>query len=221
MIGAIVAGLVAGYGIAIPIGAVAPALVVLTARTSWRTGAAAALGIATADGGYALLAVLGGSALVNVVRPISEPLRWLAFLVLVVLAVRVGYVGIREFRRTGSTALAETDRSPSENRRTDRMSRPSAAYLGFLGITVLNPATIGYFAALIMGDPGSFTIPFEAGAFVLAAFVASASWQLLLVGGGVALSTALTGRRGRLVTALVSGVLIAALATGLLIFGAP
>jgi arginine exporter protein ArgO len=53
--------------------------------------------------------------------------------------------------------------------------------------------------------------------FVLAAFAASASWQLLLAAGGSAIGRVLTGPRGRLVTALVSSVVIAVLAVLLLI----
>jgi threonine/homoserine/homoserine lactone efflux protein len=63
MTAALVAGLLAGFGIAVPVGAVATYLVSLTARTSLRTGACAALGVATADGLYALIAALGGTAL--------------------------------------------------------------------------------------------------------------------------------------------------------------
>ena len=48
--------------------------------------------------------------------------------------------------------------------------------------------------------------------FVLAAFLASASWQLLLAGGGVALGRVTTGHRGHLVTGLASAAVIAALA---------
>ena len=59
----LVAGLLAGYRIAMPVGAVAAYLVALTARTSLRTGVLAALGVATADGVDALIAVWGGAAL--------------------------------------------------------------------------------------------------------------------------------------------------------------
>ena len=51
------------------------------------------------------------------------------------------------------------------------------------------------------------------------AFCASASWQLVLVAGGVALGRALTGRTGRLVTALISGALIIGFAVVLLLLG--
>ena len=46
----------------------------------------------------------------------------------------------------------------------------------------------------------------------LAAFAASASWQVLLAGGGALLGRVLTGHRGRLVTALLSSAVILALA---------
>ncbi|POX41247.1 lysine transporter LysE, partial [Streptomyces sp. Ru72] len=69
MTAALVAGLVAGYGIAVPVGAVGTYLVSLTARTSLRTGACAALGVATADGLYALVATAGGSALAASLQP--------------------------------------------------------------------------------------------------------------------------------------------------------
>jgi threonine/homoserine/homoserine lactone efflux protein len=57
--GALLAGLLAGYGIAMPVGAVATYLVTLTARTSARVGAAGALGVASADGLYAVVAGIG------------------------------------------------------------------------------------------------------------------------------------------------------------------
>jgi arginine exporter protein ArgO len=47
---------------------------------------------------------------------------------------------------------------------------------------------------------------------VIAAFVASASWQLLLAGGGAVLGRAVTGPRGRRATGVASAVVIAVLA---------
>jgi len=54
---------------------------------------------------------------------------------------------------------------------------------------------------------------------VLGAFVASASWQLLLVAGGMVLGRTLTGRRGRLITGLVSSAVILGLTVTLLLAG--
>lgn len=75
-----------------------------------------------------------------------------------------------------------------------------------------------YFAALVLGTRAADAVsPPEQGVFVLAAFAASASWQLLLAGGGALLGRLLTGSRGRLVTALVSSGVILLLAVRMLL----
>lgn len=205
MDGALLAGLLAGYGIALPVGAIGSYLVSLTARTSLRLGASAALGVATADGLYALAAAAGGSALAGVITPVAGPLRWASAVVLVTLAV-VGAAGALRKHREG--------RPPGEAR--GGATTPARAFAGLLGLTLLNPATVVYFAALVAGDHATVAAgPATAAVFVAAAFAASASWQLLLVCGGAALGRVLTGRRGRLVTALVSSAVIAALAVHL------
>ncbi|MFI1979534.1 LysE family transporter [Streptomyces wedmorensis] len=201
--GAVVAGLLAGYGIAIPVGAVGAHLVAVAARSPWRTGAGAALGIAAADGLYALLAVLGGAALVPVIAPVATPLRWVSAVVLVILAVRSVRAAVRTHRSGPEAAEAPPP-------------APRRAFLTFLGITVLNPMTVVYFAALILGGHSTTGVA-EATAFVVAAFAASASWQLLLAMGGTLLGHLVTGPRGRLTTNLASGALIAALAVGLVV----
>ncbi|MDI1458375.1 LysE family transporter [Streptomyces sp. NPDC003388] len=202
MTGALLAGLLAGYGIAVPVGAVGTYLVSLTARTSLRTGASAALGVATADGLYALLATVGGAALAAQLRPVLDPLRWASALVLAVLALRAALLALRQYRA---------------HRLTTRPERPvpgaARAYLGLLGITLLNPMTVVYFVALVLGSGATGAArPLERAVFVAAAFAASASWQLLLAGGGALLGRALTGHRGRLVTALLSSAVILVLA---------
>lgn len=202
---ALVAGLIAGYGIAVPVGAVATYLVSLTARTSLRTGVCAALGVATADGLYALVATLGGSALAGALRPVLVPLRWASALVLAVLAVRGAVIAVRHYRARRLATRSTSAAPPS----------PARAFLALLGITLLNPTTVVYFAALVLGTRTTeAAAPLEQGVFVLAAFAASASWQVLLAGGGALLGRLLTGRRGRLVTALVSSGVILALAVG-------
>ncbi|MDQ0994500.1 LysE family transporter [Streptomyces sp. V3I7] len=203
MTGALVAGLVAGYGIAVPVGAVATYLVSLTARTSLRTGACAALGVASADGLYALLATAGGSALAATLRPALTPLRWASALALAALAVRGAVTALRGYHEQRLADAGPKRPVPS----------PLRAYLGLLGLTLLNPTTVIYFAALVLGTRAAHApLPLEQGVFVLAAFTASASWQLFLAGGGALLGRALTGRRGRLTTALLSSGVILALA---------
>ncbi|SFW83876.1 LysE/ArgO family amino acid transporter [Amycolatopsis australiensis] len=204
MTGALLAGLVAGYGIAIPVGAVGAYLVALTARTSLRTGLAAALGVATADGVYALVAVLGGAAAAGVVAPVAVPLRLVSAGILVLLAVRGAVSALRSHR--DATARPVTPLPPGR------------AYAGLLGVTLVNPATVVYFAALVVGGRAgaAVSVP-EQAAFVLAAFTASASWQALLAGGGALLGRVLTGPRGRLVTTLLSSAVITAIAVRLVL----
>ncbi len=207
MSAAILAGLLAGYGVALPIGAVGTYLVVLSARTSLRIGASAALGVATADGLFALTATLGGSALAADLRPIAGALRISSGVLLIAIAARTA-LGALQQRRTDSGLSARGTRSPSAAR----------SYAGMVGITVLNPTTIIYFAALILGNPMTLTASTaQSAAFVLAVLVASASWQLLLAGSGALLGRALTGPRGQLATALGSSAVIAFLALRLLV----
>ncbi len=202
MTAALLAGLLAGYGIAVPVGAVGTFLVSLTARTSLRTGVCAALGVATADGLYALAAVLGGSVLASALRPVLGPLRWVCVLVLAVPAAWGAAGAVREYR--GRRLAARAASAP-----------PSAprAYLALLGLTLLNPTTVIYFTALVLGSQGGAAAgAAERCVFVTAAFAASASWQVLLAAGGALLGRALTGHRGRLATALVASGVMTALA---------
>ncbi|GGW70720.1 LysE family transporter [Streptomyces caelestis] len=202
MTAALIAGLLAGYGVAVPVGAVGTYLVSLTARTSLRTGVCAAPGVSTADGLYALAATLGGTALAGALRPVLGTLRWVCVLVLLALAAWSAVTAVREYR--GHRLATRTAPAPPG---------PARAYLGLLGITLLNPTTVIYFAALVLGSHATGPAgPLEQGVFVLAAFAASASWQVLLAGSGALPGRALTGHRGRLVTALVAGGVMTVLA---------
>ncbi|GAA0931791.1 LysE family transporter [Kribbella koreensis] len=207
MTAALVAGLLAGYGIAMPVGAIATYLVALTARTSLKLGAFAALGVATADGLYALIATLGGSALSPLIEPITVPLKWASVLVLLALATRGAITAITQHRRLYSSDASATT-PPS----------PPRAYFALLAMTILNPTTIIYFTALVLASQDATTpTHLEESAFVLAAFIASTSWQLALATSGALLGRLLTTPTARLLTALLSSTLITALALHLLL----
>lgn len=196
MLDALVSGLVTGWAIAIPIGAVGAFLVTLTARTSWRVGAAGALGIAVVDGGYALVAVVAGAGLAGLLEPVTTPLRLVSGGVLLLLAA------LTAVRAVGSHGTA----------RGPRRKSPGRAFALFAGVTAVNPATVVYFAAIVLGNRDLSGTVAQAGVFVLAAFVASASWQLTLATGGASLGRAVTTHRWRTVTGVVSAVVIALLA---------
>jgi arginine exporter protein ArgO len=81
---------------------------------------------------------------------------------------------------------------------------------------LVNPGTVIYFVALVMGLRLD-TAPSALGLalFVAAVFAASASWQLVLACGGAMVGRALNSDRGRRVAALISGPLIGVLALAL------
>jgi threonine/homoserine/homoserine lactone efflux protein len=161
------AGAIAGYGIAIPVGPVAVLIIELGVRRGFRLAAPAGLGAATADGLYALLAVLAGASIAQLLDPITPALQVIAVVVLTLIALRGFWLALYH-ARIGIPGNAEL---PAE---------PSRTYLRFLAITLLNPTTILYFAALILGRPELGSGPAERAAFIVGAALASTSWQLFL-----------------------------------------
>ncbi len=201
MTAALVAGLVAGYGVAIPLGAIGALLMSLGARTSWKIASGAALGVAAADGIYATVAVLGGASLARWIEPISAPLRWVAVAVLLFMAFRTTASAVRHYR------------DPTKARQVEGLTSPWRAFAALLGLTMLNPATVLYFGALVLGWRSSGSYGGGEGAVWIAAVVAaSASWQLLLAGGGAMVGRVLRSPKGKLGTAIVSSLMIAGLA---------
>ena len=71
MISDLVAGVLAGLAVAMPIGAIGTYLVGLAARERFAVAAGAALGVASVDGGYAVVASVGGAGLQTVVQRIA------------------------------------------------------------------------------------------------------------------------------------------------------
>ena len=200
---ALLSGLLAGYGIAMPVGAIAIFLIQLGAAACLCIGAAAGLGAATVDGGFALAAVAGGTGLARQVAAVAGPLHWAAGAVLAIMAAWMAAAAVRRYR------------SPAATPRVGRALRtPLRAYAALAGITVLNPLTMVYWAALVLGRQASaaaFT-PAQAGAFVAAVFAASASWQLVLVSGGALAGRVAGSPRATLAISMASSLLIAAIA---------
>ncbi len=168
------AGLAAGYGIAIPVGAVAVLIIETGARRGFRLGAAAGLGAASADLAYASLAAAFGSGVAQLLAPVASPLRWASVAVLLAIAAR----GLRGALRPSGPERPVGSASGRSASRT---------YATFLGITLLNPMTVAYFGALVLGLPAIRGGPGERATFALAAGAASASWQLLLAAFGALL----------------------------------
>ena len=200
------AGMLAGLAVAMPIGAIGSYLIGLAARSPFAVAVAAALGVATTDGCYALLAGLGIAGVERVVGRVAGPLHVVAALLLVGLAVRTVVLAVR---RAGSS----TGPVPSPSTGSGRERSVLRAYLTMIGLTAINPSTIATFAAIVGGHRLTGSPPWAAlVVFAGAAFLASAGWQLLLVGSGSVLGRVLSGRRGQLVVACSSAALMIVLA---------
>ena len=78
-----------------------------------------------------------------------------------------------------------------------------------LPITLLNPVTVTYFAALILGLGSTGTGPAEKAAFVVGAFLASLAWQTLLAAVGAFLHQRLSPRLRAGVVLLGNGIILA------------
>jgi arginine exporter protein ArgO len=181
VIDALLAGIVAGYGIAIPVGAIAILIVETGLQRGFRLAAAAGTGAAVADGIYATVAVVFGAALAVALAPFETALRILAVVLLVAIAMR-GLLGLR--RSSVNAADGEASVMPAGVEAVEQGGSARRTSATFLGLTLLNPITVTYFAALILGLKGAGVGPVEKGAFVAGAFVASLSWQLLLAAVG-------------------------------------
>jgi len=196
MLEAVVAGALAGYAIAIPVGAIAVLIIETGLSHGLRAGLAAAAGAATADLVYATLAAFAGLFVTSLIAGLVVPLQVVGGLVLIAFGVR-GLLALRSARESLAPATAH-----QEGRRPHRRT-----YVAVLALTLLNPATVIYFTALTVG------LPFLGGlaerlAFALAAFAASLSWQVLLALFGSTLGRHGGHRLRRATAALGNGVIV-------------
>jgi len=160
-----VEGLIAGYGIAIPVGAVAILIVNMGMRCGFKIGFSAGAGAATADIIYAIVAVVTGTALVSLFTPIAFWLRFFSGLLLLGMGIWGLWKGLKHANRDSKTA---------------EVCGALRMFGQFLGITIVNPLTIVYFAALILGSgPTALTLTNRV-AFIAGVGIASLSWQTLL-----------------------------------------
>lgn len=198
-----VEGLVAGYGIAIPVGAIAVLIINTSIICGLRTGFMAGAGAATADLLYAALAGIAGVALSELVSPLSRPLGIAGGLVLIALSVNGFRQGLRGFDEPSNVSVD---------------CNAGRTYLKFVGLTLINPLTIVYFTALILGGDASqnFGSPTAVVFFVAGAAIASLSWQSLLAGLGGLARTRLSDR-ARIYAAFAGSLIVFVLGVRLLV----
>ena len=178
-----VGGLLAGWGVAVPLGAIGLLLVREALAGGFRAGAAAALAVATVDGLYCAAAVLLGAAAAPVIASWGAAPALCAGLILVAL----GAHGL--LRRRAPAVAADRGRRPSA---------PGRVFLTFAGLTAINPATLLYFTALTAALPPSLGLEAAPLVFVAGALVASLAWQLVLVAVGAVWGGRI-GERGQVI----------------------
>lgn len=108
------------------------------------------------------------------IAPVQVPIRWLSVVVLAAIAAR----GILGAVRRARAAPVE----PGLERLDE--TTPRRTYLQFVALTIVNPATVVYFAALILGLPAVGAGTVEKLVFVVGAGAASLAWQLVIATGG-------------------------------------
>jgi len=160
-------GIVAGYGIAIPVGPIALLILELGLWRGFRIAFIAGAGAATADLIYAITAVISGTFLVATILPFAFVLR---------VVTSIGLIMI------GGWLLYHSRNSSTRRVRSRlRGANFTQTYVTFLGLTLLNPVTMIYFTTLILGmTVNSPLSSMNAAFFVAGAFLASLSWQSLL-----------------------------------------
>ncbi|MGA2972193.1 MAG: LysE family transporter [Candidatus Bathyarchaeia archaeon] len=163
---AFLSGIVAGYGIAIPVGPIAILILELGLRRGFRIALSAGAGAASADLIYATVAAFAGTLLISVLAPFASILRVGSAIGLIAMGAWLLY-----------HARNPSDRTPKLGLRATSCAK---TYGMVLGLTLLNPVTVTYFTTLILGMEGFCPSSVSAILFVSGAFIASLSWQTLL-----------------------------------------
>lgn len=182
------AGALAGFGVAVPLGAIGVLLVQEGITNGWRSAAAGGTGVALVDLAYAAVAVTAGSALTRLLEGRERAIELVGAAVLIAVVLH-GLLGLR--RSAGSTPVTGV---PAES--------PWRVLRRFVVLTALNPLTGLYFVILTAGLGRRLADPSSAGAFVAGVFLASWAWQLVLAGISSATGSRLPGW-ARTVTSLV------------------
>ncbi|MFC6697338.1 LysE family transporter [Nocardioides daphniae] len=188
------AGVAAGLGVAMPLGAVAALLLREGLANGFRVAAAGASGVATVDLVYCLVASLAGVAVAPLVADHQG-----VFLVVsgvVVLALGVHQLAVAVRRRTSPATTVER-------------TSPAAAYAKFVGLTAVNPMTLVYFVALAGAVSSRSTTWVGPFVFVVAVGLSSWAWQLLLAAVGAFAGRSLGPRAAETVGVFASAVVIA------------
>ncbi|GAA3816006.1 LysE family transporter [Cellulomonas soli] len=241
---ALVVGLLAGLAVAVPVGPVGVLLLREGLLRGTRVAVGAALGVATVDATYALVAVLVGVPVGRAVEAHADLVRLGSAGVLLAVGL-AGVAGALRARHLagGPAARPRADPDPDPDRTGADAAGPAGstpavapgpagvrasrrAYARFVALTAVNPTTAVTFATVAVGAvaglagvSGAAATTGRPGlavgaAFVVGVAVASAAWQLLLAVGGGLLGGRLA-ERGRTALSVGGSVVVVGLAAAL------
>jgi arginine exporter protein ArgO len=169
------AGAVAGLGVAVPVGAIGVLLVQQSMRGR-RGAVAAASAVAVVDTVYAAVATALGPLVASALSGVEAWVRLVSAVVL---------VGIAAHGLLSARAGAEPRTEPGA---ASVGGAPGAGavrvFTRFAALTLVNPTTALYFAALTTAQGAALSVGAAGTVFVAGVFVASFVWQQLLVAAG-------------------------------------
>lgn len=173
------AGLAAGLGIALPLGAIGVLILREGVERGIRAAGVAALAVASVDFAYALVAVVVGERIADALSGVERLVQVVGALALTVVVV----LGVRDLLR--SVRVAPGD--PGASAQPELPVGYGSTFLRFVGLTAINPMTAVYFVALTAGLSQRLSGPGAGTAFAVGVFLGSLSWQMVLaIGGGTA-----------------------------------
>lgn len=195
----LVAGALAGFAIALPLGPVGLLVVSEGLHRGWRPAVAAATGVALVDLGYGAAAVAAGTAVTQALDGRLGAVRLVGAALLAAIAVH----GLLRLRRP-ATATPDV---PARH-----------VLLRFVGLTAVNPMTAIAFVVLAVAL-GDVVSGWSAGSrFAAGVFAGSWAWQLALAAVGALAGARLSGR-ARTVTGVVGYLVVLGYAVRLAVAG--
>lgn len=202
-------GLLAGIGLAAPLGAIGVLLLQEGVARGFRSGAPGAVAVAVVDTLYCSAAILLGALAAPVITGWGGWPGIVGGVALIVIAA----IGLRRSLGWGSSIGSQ---EPSLSLPSRVLPSGRQRFALFLGLTAINPATLVYFTAITVGLASLVSSATTAALFVAGVGCASLSWQLALVAAGALLSGRMTPRARR-ATSLVGNVVVAGLGLGMLL----
>jgi arginine exporter protein ArgO len=171
-LGAFGAGVLAGLGIALPLGAIGVLIVREGVERGLRASVPAAFAVACVDFAYALVAVLLGARVSDALAGWERAIQLVGAGALAVVVV----LGVRSTLRAARPATGRD--APSPPLPTHHV------FARFVALTAVNPMTAVYFVALTAGLSDQLAGAGSGVAFAVGVLVGSVAWQLVLAVGG-------------------------------------